>query len=355
MTKPILAAMLSCKTTSLTDEEKYLFEKYSPLGITLFARNIKSTKQVKSLIEEIKNTINREDVLIAIDEEGGRVSRLKKIKKTQYASAHILGQYPLSYSVSHAKLISTDMNKLGININYSPVTDVEPQNNTGVLEGRCFGKDKNIIKKYVTSMADTYIDMGICPCLKHIPGHFESTKDPHLNTLETDLSLEDITKEIEYLRFISNYPMAMTSHIKLNAIDNDYPLTVSQKSISTIIRGILDFDGFLISDAIDMHAVSGKIKEKTKLSLEAGVDAICYCSGKMEHLTAICEEKRFMNEKSLIRFANIKKVIHNTPKPIDIKAVQNFYQEGLKDVIRTKYSYDATEVLHKMQKKGVMQ
>ena len=183
------------------------------------------------------------------------------------------------------------MNKLGININYSPVTDVEPQNNTGVLEGRCFGKDKNIIKKYATTMADTYIDMGICPCLKHIPGHFESTKDPHLNTLETDLSLEDITKEIEYLRFISNYPMAMTSHIKLNAIDNDYPLTVSQKSISTIIRGILDFDGFLISDAIDMHAVSGKIKEKTKLSLEAGVDAICYCSGKMEHLTAICEEK----------------------------------------------------------------
>ena len=201
-------------------------------------------------------------------------------------------------------------------------------------------------------MADTYIDMGICPCIKHIPGHFGSKNDPHLEVLETNLSIDEIAKEIEYLSFVSNYPMIMSSHIKLNAIDNKNPVTTSKKSISTIIRGLLNYDGFLRSDAIDMHAITGNIKEKTILSLKAGIDAICYCSGNIEHLTSICEEKKFMTEKSLIRFANIKKVIHNKPKQVDIKAVRKFYQEGLKDVINIKYSYDATEVLHKMNKKG---
>ncbi|MBR5599539.1 MAG: glycoside hydrolase family 3 protein [Alphaproteobacteria bacterium] len=352
MSKPILSAMLSCKGAFLTDEEKRLFAKYCPLGVTLFERNIRTKKELKILVDDIKNAINRDDVLIAIDGEGGRVSRLKKIKRTPYVSAESLSKYPIEYSKIHAELMSVDMREFGINVNYAPVIDIAPDVDNNVLSSRCFGKNKNDIVKYATAMADAYIAMSVCPCIKHIPGHFSCLKDPHLNILDTNLSVKEIEKEVEYLNFVKDYPLSMTSHITLNSIDDKNPVSSSEKSISTLIRGIIGFDGFLLSDAIDMHAVRGNIVEKAINCLDAGIDAICYCAGNIDELNAICNEKRFMTEKSLIRFANIKKVIHNTPKRIDIKLKKNFYVEGLKDVMNVKYTYDATEVLHKMLKKG---
>ena len=194
--------------------------------------------------------------------------------------------------------------------------------------------------------------MGICPCIKHIPGHFSSPKDPHLEVLESNLNKDDIDKQIEYLEFIANYPLAMTSHIKLNNIDDKNPTTVSKKVITNIIREKLQFDGFLLSDAIDMKALSENIVKKHNNALDAGVDATCYCSGNIEELERICNEKRFMTEKSLNRFENIKKVIHNPCEKIDVEAQRSLYNHGLNKWFDEIYLYDATEVLHHMQKKG---
>ena len=109
MSKPILATILSCQGYSLTDDEKYLFNEFNPLGVTLFNRNIKDKKQVKLLIDSIKNTINRDDVLIAIDEEGGRVSRLKNINRHNYISAQNLATLPIKYTKMQAELISSEL------------------------------------------------------------------------------------------------------------------------------------------------------------------------------------------------------------------------------------------------------
>ena len=157
---------------------------------------------------------------------------------------------------------------------------------------------------------------------------------------------------IDIDQFLNKYPMAMTSHVLLKNIDSVYPVTMSKKAIKSIIRNYLDFDGFLISDAIDMRALKGNMSEKVSLCLSAGIDAICYCSGQYKDLYDICREKRFMTEKAQIRFANIKKVIHNTKKEIDTSDVEMLYLQKFKNKLNEIYKYDATEVLQKMLEKG---
>jgi beta-glucosidase-like glycosyl hydrolase len=123
---------------------------------------------------------------------------------------------------------------------------------------------------------------------------------------------------------------------------------VSKKVITNIIREKLQFDGFLLSDAIDMKALSENIVKKHNNALNAGVDATCYFSGNIEELERICNEKRFMTEKSLNRFENIKKVIHNPCEKIDVEAQRSLYNHGLNKWFDEIYLYDATEVLHQM-------
>ncbi len=350
MIRPILSAILSCESDRLSDEEKYLFSKYNPLGINLFSRNLKTKEQTKKLIEDIKNVINRDDVLIAIDQEGGRVNRLYPISSQQYASAKQLAKRDIKYTKYHAMLISKELNDLGINVNYSPVVDIE--NSSSVMEGRSFSKETDTIVSYAQTMADEYIKQGICPCIKHIPGHFMDKNDPHLQQITIDLSRNEIEKHIEYIKNFAKYPMAMVSHVILKNIDNNNPVTTSSMVMKDIIRVFLGFDGLIISDAIDMHALKGCVAEKTINALDAEVDVVCYCSGKIEDLYSICNEKRFMTEKSLNRFDKIKKIINNTNKWRGDNLILEQYNEEFLEDFKCQYTYDATETLEKMLKKG---
>ena len=352
MSKPVLAAMLSCSGYSLTDAEKSLFSKYNPLGITLFDRNIQNREQVKLLIEQIKNAINRENVLIAVDQEGGRVSRLQNIVKFKYAAADALGKVDVKYSQMHAQLIAHQLRQLGINLNYAPIIEKITNPQSLVMEGRCLSSNALNIKNRALCMIDTYIKMGVCPCVKHIPGHFDLKEDPHLGQLTCSLSVKDIYKKINYMRYFNNCPMAMCSHVILKAVDAKNPITLSKKAINSVIRGYLAYKGFLISDAIDMHALNGTVADRARLSIDAGLDAICYCSGKYEDLYNICQQKIFMTEKSQNRFAFIEKNRHNTPENEDINKIENRYCKKFADEQNRVYAYDATEVLHQMLKKG---
>lgn len=352
MEKPILAAMLSCQGTRLTDEEKRLFETYNPLGVSLFNRNMQNKKQVKALVSEIKSVINHDDVLIAIDQEGGRVSRLDAISDKRYASAEVLGSADVKYSIYHADLIASEMRKLGINVNYAPVVDKKNNRPGNVLEGRGFSNRKTAITQRALAMAQEYINQGICPCIKHIPGHFSSTKDPHLTAFSTALSIPKIEQEVKYLQNFKDFPLIMTSHIILKSYDAVNPVTMSQIVVDQLLRSYLGYEGFILSDAIDMYALKGGVSERADKILKAGLDAVCYCSGKIEELYEICAQRHFLTEKSLIRFAKIKKVLYNTPQQMDIKCIESLYLQGLNDKLNVTYSYDATEVLHKMQKKG---
>ena len=180
--KPILAAILSVSGTVLTDEEKRLFETFNPLGVALFKRNLCSKEQILTLTNEIKETIGREDVLIALDEEGGRVNRLLSAGFNKYASQSLLAKIGKKNIVkAHAELISADMKSVGANLNFAPVLDLDYPDTTAALKSRTFSCLPQEVADYGKILWQTYKKNGICPCIKHLPGHGRAATDPHLH------------------------------------------------------------------------------------------------------------------------------------------------------------------------------
>ncbi len=348
-----LAAFLSCEGYHLSEAEKKLFATYNPAGVTLFARNIQDKNQLKKLTEEIKDAVN-DDVLIAVDQEGGRVRRLKGAEYINYASQEQIGTLENKQAVRaaklHAKLISTDLHNAGIAVNFAPVLDIEHKNTTKALDTRCFSDDVLKVAELGQIMVETYIKSGIIPCIKHLPGHGLAEVDPHLGLPVINADLNELMEEFYPFKQCAFAPLGMTAHIVLTAIDDTNPITLSAKGIKEIIRGEIGFEGFLISDAIDMHALCGSVLDKASRALQAGCDCVCYCFGQIDEMEELCRNCPKLADNSMERLDKAKLILHNEHR-----------LTGLKDEIAynriagkmTDYAteYDATEVLHNMKRK----
>ena len=353
MTKPILAATLSCQSTKLTEQEKVIFSKTNPVGVTLFARNIETPSQTKELIKEIKETIGRENILIALDQEGGRVRRLKEPYFRSYASASQLGSLPISDATKaitlHSELIAFDMHQLGFNVNFAPVLDIAYPKTSEALKSRCFSNDITKIISFGQTMITTYLNCGILPCIKHLPGHGLATTDPHLNLPIIDIPKFQIEEQLEPFKQCNKAPLGMTAHILLPSIDNINPLTQSPIGIQKLIRESANFDGFLISDAIDMKALQGSISQKAQKSIDAGCDCVCYCMGNIEELEELAQYCPKLSDVSKERLDKAVKFLHNKHNFDDIEHKANEYSNLIGKTTAYNESYDATEVLHKLQ------
>ena len=231
--KQIASGMLSVSGCELTDEEKHLLEKANPLGITLFKRNIISKEQVRLLIDSIKQVIGREDVLIAVDQEGGRVCRFCPPEWMNYVSQYSLASLNEAESKEitklHALLISKDLAELGVNWNYAPVLDIAYPDTTNALKSRIFSSDEKQVATLGRILINTYKQNGICPCVKHLPGHGGATVDPHLNLPVLSKDLQELEKDFYPFHALSqDAPAGMTAHIVIPEIDNK-PVTQSKK------------------------------------------------------------------------------------------------------------------------------
>jgi len=353
MTKPILAAILSVSSTVLTDEEKRLLEKANPLGVSLFGRNLQTKKQIKALTKNIKEVIGRDDVLIALDEEGGRVNRLKNAGFADYASQKVLGKIDrVNITKAHAELISEDMKSVGANFNFAPCLDMDYKETTNALKSRCLARGVQKISKHGRILWQTYQKNGICPCIKHLPGHGRASTDPHLGLPVLDFSLKDLSRDFEPFILNKDCPAAMTAHILIPEIDKKNPVTMSKKAVKEIIRGVIDYKGFLISDALEMHALRGSVSERVNASLDAGLDAVCYCLGDIKGLWEVVQTRRFLTDCSLERFGKIQAVLKKNNMQTNLDFLKQVYYSKIKDVKEKSVNYDATEVLFKL-KKGV--
>ena len=339
MTTAILASVAG---TKLTDEEKVVLNKLQPVGVSIFGRNVEDKKQLKSLVSSIKEIIG-DEAIIAIDQEGGRVRRLAEPNWRAYASQYVLGQLPEDICRMHAALIAEDMHELGINLNYAPVLDIVYKQTHQVLKSRCFPTEPG---KYGKVMAETYIRNGICPCIKHMPGHGRAKTDPHLGLPVIEGTDKELEKDMAPFVANHNMPAGMTAHIVLPQIDS-LPITMSAKAIKEIIRGRMGFDGMLITDAIDMKALEGTISEKSKRALEAGCDLVCYCSGKIEDLYDLSKQRLYLSDKANERLQKIKNIIAGSQ--VDNPDYQSYITETGKIKAYVE-SYDATEVLNRMQR-----
>ena len=354
--REITAAMLSVSGCVLTDEEKLLLKKANPMGITLFKRNIADKEQVKTLISSVKQAIERDDVLIAADQEGGRVCRFSSPHWDDYVSQYALASLDETQakemSQLHAFLIANDLKQIGVNWNYAPVLDVAYSNTTQALQSRIFSSDEKKVAELGKILTDTYKKNGICPCVKHLPGHGRATVDPHLNLPILSQPLNELEKDFyPFTVLAQDAPAGMTAHMVISCVD-DKPITQSKKAIENIIRGYIGFKGFLISDAIDMKALKGSLTDKVKTSLDAGCDAVCYCFGIFEEMKEVVSALRPLTDEALMRFEKIKKIINQPLQNQDIQKAKKRYKELSLQVKTLTTDYDAVEVLHEIKEKN---
>ena len=351
--KPIKALFATLNSVSLSENDKKFLVYANPIGVSLFGRNISNNKQLSNLLKEINEVLERDDVLISIDQEGGRVRRMAEPEWRDYAPQSVLGKTDKKATLYHTKLIANDLKEVGVNMNYAPVLDVLYDSTTSSLRSRCFSDDKKIVARLGKVMVDEYIKRGVCPCIKHMPGHGRANVDPHLELPTLTCSINNLINNDFYPFKKLNYtPAAMTAHVVISEVDDRLPITQSKRGIDKVIRGEIGFDGLLIADALDMKALKGNFGEKAKASFDAGVDAVCYYTTDEKDAYSICDNAKILSDKSYFRFEKIKNIIKNKCNIKGLDQVAKDYTSMVRDRLENyKEEYDATMVLTQMRTK----
>lgn len=310
-----LPAIFSLEGLALSAAESAFFKKSNPLGFILFARNCETPQQLKKLTDDLKNTLAR-DCPILIDQEGGRVQRLKPPHWRALPPMKEFGDAAtdnLEAALDNLRFtilqMAEDLIGAGINVNCTPVLDVLAPETHDVIGDRAFGADPALVSRLGLSVCRTLLSAGITPVIKHIPGHGRGSLDSHfdLPVIETP---HNILSKADFLPFrqiaqsgIGAIVWAMTAHIIYTALDKDRPATLSSRTVKDIIRGEIGFDGILVSDDVDMKALKtyGDVTERCNASLAAGCDLVLYCVGKMPDMQKIADSVPKIATETLIR------------------------------------------------------
>lgn len=294
---PVSAAIYGCAGPRLSDEERRFFADTDPWGFILFARNIENPQQVSELTSEMRDLAGR-DVPILIDQEGGRVARLKPPYWRAYPPARRYGdlyaQSPkdgLEATWLASRLMAAELLSLGINVDCLPVLDVPVLGAHDVIGDRAYGETPDVVSTLGRAAAEGLLAGGVLPVLKHIPGHGRAGADSHLSLPDVKIDVNSLLLT-DFLPFqaLSDFPLAMTAHVVYSAIDASAPATTSRIMVSDIMRGVIGFDGLLMSDDLSMQALSGTLNARAKASFKAGCDLVLHCNGKMAEMLEVAHE-----------------------------------------------------------------
>lgn len=312
-----LAAILGLSGPKLTAGEKAFFRDANPWGFILFARNVDTPSQVQRLCDDLRGAVGR-DALIFVDQEGGRVQRLKAPHWRAYPSGSVYAQlYQRDKAAGRRaiylgyRLIADDLRAVGITADCAPVLDLPQHDADPIISDRAFGDQTNQIIDLAHAAMSGLMSGGVAPVIKHIPGHGRAKVDSHLALPRIDTSLDLLERtDFRPFRKLSDAPMAMTAHAVYTASDED-PVTTSPKALHALIREAIGFDGLLMSDDLDMKALSGdSLEAKTDSALKAGCDVALQCSGQLPDMISVAKGARALSGKALERAKIADNTIH---------------------------------------------
>ena len=282
--------IIGIKSTTLTIKEKKFLKKHKPWGIILFSRNIKSLKQTKKLTEEIKKIFKDRNYPILIDQEGGRINRLKKIFNTDLFTAEFFGKLFLkdkkkffNYYKVFINQTSLLLKSIGANINTLPVLDIRSKSTSSIIGDRSFSQDAKIVSRIGDICIKNFHSNKIATVIKHIPGHGLAKVDSHKFTPSIKKDLKYLKKN-DFSAFRKKLSLfAMTAHIVYTNIDRINTATHSKKVIK-LIRKNIKFKNLIMSDDISMKSLKGSIKENTVRAFEAGCDLVLHCNANYKEM-----------------------------------------------------------------------
>ena len=313
----------------LTAAEREFIGSERPWGFILFKRNIVTPQQVALLVQELRKSVDAPDAPVLIDQEGGRVQRLGPPHWPVYPPGALFGALydvdpalGLAAARLSARLIAADLADLGISADCLPLADVPVAGADAVIGNRAYGTEPAKVAAIARAVTDGLEQGGILPVLKHIPGHGRATADSHFGLPRVDTPEKELERtDFAAFQPLSDLPMAMTAHVVFSALDPAHPATTSATIIEQVIRGVIGFQGLLMSDDVSMNALAGSIAERTRAIFSAGCDVVLHCNGRFDEMREVAAETPELSGKALDR-ARRALASRRAPQPFDRRAAR---------------------------------
>jgi beta-N-acetylhexosaminidase len=292
----------------LTADERAFFREADPAGYILFGRNCENPEQLRALTDDLRSIHGRDRLLVSIDQEGGRVARLRPPHWSAYpcgeAFARLYDIAPASAieaARANATAMALELSAMGVTVDYHPPLDLRVPGAHAVIGDRAFGSDPVQVAALGRAVLEGLAAGGVTGCIKHMPGHGRSDVDTHKALPTVTASAAELEADLAPFRSLSHALIGMTGHLLFPVWDAENPATLSETVIRDIIRGAIGFDGLLLTDDIDMEALGGSIPERAARAHAAGCDIILNCWAKMDDMAGICEVLPTMSDATAAR------------------------------------------------------
>lgn len=288
------AFICGCSGLELTEREREFLRAEQPWGLILFARNCDSPEQIRQLTAAFRATVGRPDAPVLVDQEGGRIQRLKPPRWPAYPSAGAIAAVAAGDPAAGrrlarlcGRLIGEDLFGLGITVDCTPVLDLRIPGAHDIVGDRAYGATADAIVPLAEAVVDGLSAAGVAPVVKHIPGHGRALADSHLELPVVEAAADALAADFEPFRRMNRQPMAMTAHVVYRAFDPREPATLSRTVIQDVVRGLIGFDGLLMTDDLSMRALTGGIGENAARAFSAGCDVALHCNGDLEEMAEV--------------------------------------------------------------------
>jgi beta-N-acetylhexosaminidase len=304
------AAIYGLEGFALTGEERSFFRETEPAGFIIFRRNCGSQDQLLRLTDSLRELSGRDDVPILIDQEGGRVARMRPPEWPAFPAAEKFANlYRAAPSSAieavraNARALALMLRSAGINVNALPLLDVRQEGATDIIGDRALGSEPMQVAALGRAVLDGMVSAGVVGIIKHMPGHGRALVDSHKELPVVTASTEELETDLEPFERLSGAPMGMTAHVVYTAWDAERPASLSPVIIRDIIRERIGFDGWLMSDDLGMEALKGDFASRAAGVVAAGCDVALHCSGKMDEMVAVASSVPAMSAEGHDRLA----------------------------------------------------
>lgn len=291
----MIPAIFGLSGPQLTADELAFFRAADPAGYILFGRNCENPAQLRGLTDDLRAIHGRDRLLVSIDQEGGRVARLRPPQWSPYpagdAFARLYDLAPASAieaARANATAMALELSAMGITVDYHPPLDLDVPGAHDVIGDRALGSDPMQVAALGRAILEGLAAGGVTGCIKHMPGHGRTDVDTHKALPTVTASAAELEADLAPFRSLNHALIGMTGHLLFPVWDADNPATLSPTIIADVIRGSIGFDGLLLTDDIDMEALGGTIPERAARAHAAGCDLILNCWAKMADMEGIC-------------------------------------------------------------------
>lgn len=304
----MIPAIFGLSGATLTADERAFFRDADPAGYILFGRNCVDPVQLRALTDELRSLHGRDRLLVSIDQEGGRVARLRPPHWAGYPSGQAFERFyemapasAIEAARANATAMALELSAMGITVDYHPPLDLRVPGAHDVIGDRAFGSDPMQVAALGRAVLEGLAAGGVTGCIKHMPGHGRSDVDTHKALPTVTATAAELEADIAPFRTLNQALIGMTGHLVFTAWDTENPATLSATVIRDVIRGQIGFKGLLLTDDIDMEALGGSIPERAARAHAAGCDIILNCWAKMDDMAGICEVLPAMSEATAAR------------------------------------------------------